>query len=81
MVNIEDLTGISESKRKEVISCLDKLLIHRSNKNRPIPFIKGYNFYDKLSSTDSSVTFSHLHETEKYKQDILEDLVSSGYNK
>ena len=79
MVNIEDLTGIPEEKRKIVITCLDDLLIFRESNGQLSPIIKGYNLYPELPQADKAVLFSNIHETEAYKLDMLRDLTGLGY--
>ena|GEM_PF-4014096 len=80
MIFIKDLTGIYENKRKEVIACLDELLTYRDAKGLLIPVISGYNWYLKLAESDRVITFSNIHETEAYKEDMLRDLEELGYN-
>ena len=77
MVTINDLIGIPENKRKEIITCLDDLLIPKSGKNS---IIKGYNWYTEIPNTNRIITFSNIHETETYKEDMLKDLEKIGYD-
>src|SRR3989338_3494898 len=80
MITIDDLTGIHKTKRKQIIECLDDLLTYRDEQGNLSPIISGYNFYTKLAKSDRLITFSHIHETETYKQDMLRDLVQLGYD-
>ncbi len=80
MVKIHDLTGIAETKRKRVVECLDSLLTIKDDSGIMRPVITGYNFYNSLPISDTSVTFSNIHGTEEYKQDMLRDLEKLGYD-
>ncbi|MBW2974008.1 hypothetical protein KY346_06500 [Candidatus Woesearchaeota archaeon] len=80
MILIHDLTGICEDKRKEVIACLDELLTYRDSDGLLVPVISGYNWYAKLTKSDRVITFSNIHETESYKEDMLRDLEELGYD-
>ena len=71
MVKIHDLTGIAELKRREVVEILDDLLTYRDAQGKLSPVIAGYNWYKEIATTDRVITFSHLHETESYKQAML----------
>lgn len=80
MIAIEDLTGIGKDKRNAIIRCLDDLMFYDINE-KVTRVITGYNLYNKLSITNRVVTFSHMHRTEKYRRDMLKDLVQSGYER
>ncbi len=80
MVGIEDLIGISEDKRKEIFRCLDDLMTFKNSSSKLAPVISGYNWYHKIVGPNRIITFSHIHETEAYKQDMLKDLVKLGYD-
>jgi len=80
MIKIDDLTGIPESKRKQAIECLDDLLTFKNCQNRLSPIITGYNWYITIPESNSIVTFSNIHETESYKQEMLRDLEKFGYD-
>lgn len=75
MITIEDLTGIEAGKRREAVDCLDYLLAVRDADGRPAPIITGYNWYNKLPESDTTVSLSHHHQTEEYKQAMVSDLV------
>lgn len=79
MIEIEDLTGIPESKRRQAIECLDDLLTFRDSQGELSPVISGYNWYLTLSASDSVITFSNIHGTEDYKKDMITDLEKLGY--
>lgn len=80
MIKIDDLTGIPEGKRKQAIKSLDDLLTFKNSQDRLSPVITGYNWYTTLPKSDSVITFSNIHETEAYKQDVLRDLGKLGYD-
>ncbi len=80
MIEIDDLTGISENKRKQAIECLDDLLTFKDSEGELSPIITRYNWYTVLSKSDSIVTFSNIHETEDYKRDMIRDLKILGYD-
>ena len=80
MIKIEDLTGIPEAKRKQTIECLDDLLTSKDPQGRLSPVITGYNLYITLPEFDSVITFSNIHGTEAYKQDMITDLARLGYD-
>ncbi len=42
--------------------------------------ISGYNWYDRVSDLTRVVTFSHLHETEDYRQAMSNDMQQLGYS-
>lgn len=79
-MKIDDLTGIPEGKRKQAIECLDDLLTFKDSQGVLSPIISGYNLYITIPEFDSIVTFSNIHETEAYKQDMLRDLSKLGYD-
>src|SRR3989344_5734652 len=79
MITLEDLTGIPKEKKKQIIRCLDELLTYRDADGNLSPIISGYNFYNQLARSDRLVTFSHMHETEDYKNAMLNDLENLGY--
>lgn len=81
MVEITDLTGIQESKRKLVIACLDDLLTLKDEQKRPMPVIAGHNWYNSLPQSNSVVTFANIHETEAYKEAMMQDLEKQGYDR
>ena len=58
MITIDDLTGIPETKRKQIIECLDDLLTFRDSNGNLSPVISGYNLYKEISKSDRVVTFS-----------------------
>lgn len=80
MVHIDDLTGINERKRNDAINCLESLLSFKDEKGNLTPIISGYNFYPTLPQSKSIITFSNMHETERYKEYMLEDLEKIGYD-
>lgn len=77
MITIDDLNGIEANKKRVVIDCLDYLLTLRDVGGRPTPVITGYNWYDRLPESDMSITLSHQHQSEGYKQAMFFDLVKS----
>ena len=79
MIKIDDLTGISEAKRKQAIECLDDLLTFKDSQGRLSPVITGYNWYVTLPKSDSIITFSNIHETEAYKSAMISDLEKLNY--
>ena len=79
MVKIEQLTGIPESKRREVVEVLDDLIAYKTPDNKAV--ISGYNWYDSASQSDSRVTFSNIHENDRYKIRMIRDLVMLGYRR
>jgi len=79
MIKLDDLRGISEEKRKKVVDCLDKLLTYKNANGLLRPVISGYNWYLKCSEFDRIITFSNIHETEAYKEDMLRDMEEQGY--
>lgn len=81
MVSIDDLTGIPKDKRKEIVRCLDDLLSYRTEQGKLLPVITGFNFYNRPSSCERMITFSHIHESKEYKQDMLNDLKTIGYDR
>ena len=80
MVKIEDLTGIPEKRRNQAVRCLDELLTFRDDQGRISPVITGYNWYSTFTKSDRMITFSHIHETGNYLQDMLRDLKVLGYD-
>ena len=80
MIKIEHLTGIPEKRRNEAVQCLDELLTFKDDQGRLSPVITGYNWYSHLVESDRVIIFSHIHETEDYKQDMLRDLKVMGYD-
>lgn len=80
MVNFEDLTGIEEAKRRKIIECLDSLLTFQEPSGLIHPIITGYNCYNTLPCVNQIVTFIHMQESELYKEDMIRDLISQGYN-
>jgi len=80
MIQIDDLTGIPEAKRKQAIECLDDLLTFKDSQGILSPIITGYNLYTTIPNCDSMISFSNIHGTEDYKQDMLTDLARLGYN-
>ncbi len=80
MITIEDLTGIQEGKRKEIVSYLDDLISLKDARGDLSPIISGYNCYNKLPIANRVTTFSNIHRTEIYKQDMLRDLARLGYD-
>ncbi len=79
MIQIADLSGIPEAKRRQAIECLDDLLTFKDLQGILSPIITGYNLYTILPNFDSVIAFSNIHGTETYKQDMLIDLVKLGY--
>lgn len=77
---ISDLTGIDTTKRNDAIVCLESLLSFKDRKGNLGPIISGYNFYSNIPLSKSTVTFSNMHETEKYKEYMLKDLEKKGYD-
>ncbi|MBI4154776.1 hypothetical protein HY498_01680 [Candidatus Woesearchaeota archaeon] len=80
MASIDDLTGIREDKRKEAVGVLESLLTFRYKNGILSPIITGYNWYNTLAKSDRVITLSHIHETETYKQDMVNDLEELGYS-
>jgi len=80
MIAIENLTGIPAEKRKEITNILEHLVIN-SDSNGLSPIISGFNWYNSLIKPDRIITFSHIHETNDYREDMLKSLFEIGYNK
>lgn len=80
MPSLEHLTGIPPEKRNKVISCLDELLTFRDASGKLSPVISGYNWYASIVKGNRAVTLSNIHETENYKQGMVQDIVSLGFN-
>ncbi len=77
MLTLGDLGGIPEEKKQDVRLALERLLAFRTH-GQLKPIITGYGWLDRPASSDRVVTFSHSHETEAYKQAMLEDLANAG---
>jgi len=80
MMTIDNLVGISIEKRIRAIKILDSLLAFKDKDRKLKSIISGYNIYDRLAEPNRIITFSHIHETESYKIDMLLDLERLGYN-
>ncbi len=80
MVEIGDLKGIPENKKREAVECLDDLLTYKDGQGNLSPVIAGYNWYTTTAKTDRVVTFSHIHGTEDYKLAMSKDLIAIGYD-
>jgi len=80
MVTIEDLTGIPEDKKKNAINILENLITFREEDETLSPIITGYNWYNTLINSDRIITLSHIHETEIYKQGMVNDLEELEYS-
>lgn len=57
---------------------LEKLIMVRKEADF-VPIITGYNYYLPRPGKDFSVSVSHIHGTELYKQDMWGDLTKMGY--
>lgn len=75
-MNIDDLTGISEDRRKKAVGCLDNLMTYEGR-----PVISGYNWFNRVPESGRVITFSHIHETDAYRNAMLGDLESKGYDR
>lgn len=80
MIKLTDLTGITKPKIEEIAQCLNDLLTFRDYAGNLAPIISGYNWYTTSSNCDSIITFSNIHETEPYKDAMLNDLKKWGYD-
>ena len=80
MTKIKDLIGISQKKRNQIVKCLEELLAYKDSQGKVSPIITGYNWYPTLTESVRIITFFHIHETEDYKQDMLQDLNRLGYS-
>ena len=81
MVKLSDLTGIEDNKKKQLIKCLDELLVFKNEKGHLAPIINCYNWYSRLPIDDAAITFSNMHETARYKLAMFQDLQTLGYSK
>ncbi|MEK6874443.1 MAG: hypothetical protein AABX52_01695 [Nanoarchaeota archaeon] len=70
---------IPRHKYKKTFETLDNLLSFR-NKDKLQPVISGYNWYNKISTADRIITFSHIHGSDNYKRAMLNNLEKIGYN-
>ncbi|PIU89400.1 hypothetical protein COS64_00825 [archaeon CG06_land_8_20_14_3_00_37_11] len=78
-IYIEDLVDISEEIKQCTTDCLEKLMTFEDG-NHLIPIISGYNFYTKtIAQSDIFIYFSHIHETEKYKKNVIKSLKKKNY--
>lgn len=48
--------------------------------NNLSPVITGYNLFKTIPKSDSIVTFSNVHESKDYKEDMILDLEKIGYS-
>lgn len=80
MIAIENLIGIEKDKRDGIIKCLDDLMFYDAE-GKTTEIITGYNLYDKLSTTNRIITFSHMHRAKNYRRDMLQDLIRLGYKR
>src|SRR3989344_1082252 len=78
MLTLNDLSGIRAERRETIKSTLDSLLTAKRNA-LPKPIITGYSWFDCVATSDRVITFSHSHETEKYKAAMLRDLNNAGF--
>lgn len=74
-----ELKGISNLD--QIIACLDSLLTYRDETGAINPIITGYNLYSSIPNADSSIIFSHMHESDTYMQAMLSDLEKFGYSR
>jgi len=79
MVNFEDLIEIEN--KDEIRECLEGLIAHKDEDGNSSPIITGYNWYNKLPKADRIATFSNIHESDAYKQEMLVDLEKLGYSR
>jgi len=80
MLSIKGLKGINSKKINKVTDCLNSLISFKDENGYPKPIITGYNWFDNLIKLDRIVTFSHIHESEDYKVEMMRDLVKLGYS-
>jgi hypothetical protein len=73
MIRVTELAGINPGKLRAIRDTLDALLTDEQ-------VITGYNWYGQVLKTPQIVTFSHMHETERYKSAMLQDLSLAGYS-
>ena len=80
MIKLTDLTGITTTKIEEIVQCLNSLLNFKDDAGNLAPVISGYNWYIKtFDKPGTTITFSHMHETESYLEAMLNDLKMQGY--
>lgn len=80
MIKIGALTGVPENRRNQAVRYLDELLTFKDDQGKLSPVITGYNWYSTLTDSDRVITFSHIHETDAYKRDMLTNLNTLGYD-
>ena len=57
-----------------------ELLIYKDLKGFN-PIISGYNFFNEVVMGDRAITFSNIHSSKKYKQDMVGDVSRLGFDK
>lgn len=70
-MKLTQLTGFSSEDLTVCETILDNLLERR--------ITSGYNWYNAVPATNRIVTFSHIHETDAYRDAMLADLVKLGH--
>lgn len=74
-----ELRGMS--KLDQILACLDELLIFRDDNGNLDPIITGYNIYSAVPKSENSIVFSHIHESDAYKQAMILDLEKLEYSR
>jgi len=72
MIPLTALPNIAPQKTLQSREVLDDLLTKEG-------IITGYNWYLAVPQETRLVTFSHMHETEAYKQAMMKEIAEQGY--